>query len=260
MNFKIIFNEFKSQVAFILLLIWLLAIWHFRTANVILYPAFAVVLTTALDLIINRIRARKPYWPSASFVSGALIGLILAPAGSILPIAVACVVASASKQFVNTGLRQHIFNPASLGIMTASLIFNVAVAWWAVSWSQLPLIILVPGMVRILWRMKRLFIPITFILVYLAYYLTIFPPQNAVRSLADGSLLLFALIMLPEPMTSPVVGNFRYAFGTAVALAAIALTRVGALPEVFLPALLIGNLGAFLIRKGSTKTPQTKSG
>jgi len=259
-NIKYIINEFKSQVAFVLLLIWLLSAWHFRTTNVFAYPLFAVILTTFLDLTINKFRGGKFYWPSASLVSGALIGLILAPAGSILPIVVACTVAVFSKQFINTGIRQHIFNPAALGIMVASLTLNVAVAWWAVAWSQLPLIILVPSMIRVLWRMKRLFLPLTFILVYLAYYLTIFPPLAAVKSLVDGSLLLFALVMLPEPMTSPVVGKFKYTFATAVALVSIGLSYSGIFSEVFLPALLAANLGAFLIKKSFPKSPQTKSG
>jgi Na+-translocating ferredoxin:NAD+ oxidoreductase RnfD subunit len=266
-NFKYIFNEFKSQVAFVLLLVWLLAVWNFRTVNVVAYPLFAVVLTTLLDLIISRLRTNRIYWPSASFVTGMLIGLILAPAGSFLPIVTASSAAVFSKQFINTGIRQHIFNPAAFGIIAASLAFNVAVAWWAVAWGYLPLVVLIPAMARILWRMKRFWLPATFLAVYLVYYLIQFGSE-APRLLIDGSLLLFALVMLPEPITSPIAGKFKYVFGALAALVAIAFSYTGMFAEVFLPALVAANLGSFLLRKFSSgksaqsasKSPEAKKG
>ncbi len=258
MNLRTIFNEFKSQAAFVLFLIWLLAIWHSQSFNSILYPLVAVFLMTALDLGITWVRSKKLYWPSASFVTGALIGLILPVNGSLIPILIAVILAWVSKQFINTGIRQHIFNPAAFGIMIVSLAFGVPVAWWTVSWGSLPLIILVPAMIRILWKMKRIWIPVTFLLTYLVFRLTTFDPKTAALSLIDGSLLLFALVMLTEPITSPVAGKLKYIFGISVALISIGLSKVSLTSEVFLPALLICDLGAFLIRKAFFKAPKAK--
>lgn len=246
MNIKAIFNEFKSQVAFVLALIWILAIWRFQTLNSILYPLLAVGLMTALDLGITWVRSKKLYWPSASVVTGFLIGLIIAPTEPIWVIAVTALVAFVSKQFIGAGIRQHIFNPAAFGIMTVTFAFGTPVAWWAVAWGKLPLLILVPLMVRILWKMKRLWLPVTFLTIYLIYYLTIFSPKDGILSVLDGSLLLFALVMIPEPITSPAVGKFKYLFGIIVALLSIGISLWAKLPEVFLPALLIGNLIGFL--------------
>ncbi|OGD86731.1 hypothetical protein A2870_02730 [Candidatus Curtissbacteria bacterium RIFCSPHIGHO2_01_FULL_41_11] len=252
MNLLAIYNEFKSRVAFWLLLIWILAfIVQFRTLNYLLYPLFAVGLMTVLDLGITWIRSRKLYWPSASFVTGALIGLIIDPRAPVWIIAVAVSAAFVSKQFINRGIRQHIFNPAAFGIMTVSVVFGIPIAWWSVAWGKLPLVILVPAMIWVLWRMKRVLLPVGFIAIYFFYYLTIFDPKTALMSLLDGSLLLFALVMLPEPITSPIVGKFKYFFGASVALVSIAISKFG-LGEVFLPALLIANLGAFLIRQSSS--------
>ena len=261
MTLKAIFNEFKSQVAFTLLLIWLLAIWHFQTFNSLLYPLAAVGLMTALDLGITWIRSRKLYWPSASFVTGALIGLILPPDGPILPIVAACLAAWASKQFINVGVRQHIFNPAAFGIMAASLAFGSPVAWWAVAWGKLPLLILVPLMIRILWKMKRLMLPVSFLVIYYLFLITFISPIDASKALVDGSVLLFATVMLPEPITSQSRGKFKYGFGILVAILAIGFSFLK-LQEVFLPALLMANLIGFLIPrfgKTSLKSPEAKS-
>ena len=261
-NFKSIFNEFKSQVAFVLLLIWLLAVWHFRTLNSIVYPLFSVGLMTVLDLGVTWVRSKKLYWPSASFVTGALIGLIIDPSQPLWIIAVAVIAAFISKQFINVGIRQNIFNPAAFGIMFVSLVFNLGVAWWAVAWSRLPAVILIIAISRILFKMRRLWLPGGFLAVYFIYYFITFGDLNSVvLSLLDGSFLLFALVMLPEPITSPVVGKFKYFYGASVALISIGLSRL-VLPEIFLPSLLIADLGAFLIRnfgKRLSKSPEAKS-
>lgn len=250
MDLKAIFSEFKSQVAFTLFLVWLLAIWHFWPQwRAFVYPVFAVFLMTALDVAYTRIRFKKWYWPSASVVTGLLVGLIIDPKEPILIIALAVLAAFVAKQFIGTGLRQHIFNPAAFGIMTVALVFGVPVAWWGVAWGKLPLVILVPLMIRVLWRMKRLWLPVGFLVVYLVYYLILFDPKSAVLAIIDGSLLLFALVMLPEPMTSPVVGGSKYIFGSGVAVVAIGISYLKIFPEVFLPALLLANLGGFLVKK-----------
>lgn len=258
MDFKAIFNEFKSQVAFTLFLVWLLAVWRFQTLNSVLHPLLAVGFMTALDLGWTYLKSKKLYWPSASVVTGLLIGLIMAPTEPIWIIAVATLAAFVSKRFIGTGIRQHIFNPAAFGIMAVSMAFAVPVAWWAVAWGQLPLLILIPAMVRILWRMKRIWLPATFLLVYIIYYFPIFLPTAIPRLILDGTLMLFALVMLSDPTTSPVVGRSKYIFGAAVAVIVIVLSKTGILSEVFLPALLIGNLGAFLIKRLRSK-PKTQS-
>lgn len=247
MNIKAIFNEFKSQVAFIVALIWILAVWHFQTLNSIFYPLFSVGLMTTLDVVYTKIRYKKWYWPSASFVTGFLVGLIIDPKEPIWIIGLAVLAAFLSKQFIGVGLRQNIFNPAAFGIMTVSLAFGTPVAWWGVAWGKLPLLILIPAMIRVLWRMKRIFLPIGFLVIYLIYYLTLFDQKSAVLALVDGSLLLFALVMLPEPITSPIVGYSKYLFGPAVAIVSIGLSRLN-LAEVFLPALLALDFVTFGLR------------
>lgn len=262
MNFKAITNEFKSQVAFTLLLIWFLALRQAQDKLLaFILPLFAIVLMTVLDLGITWVRSKKLYWPSASFVTGLLIGLIIAPTEPIWIIAMAVLVAFLSKQFIGVGVRQHIFNPAAFGIMAVSLAFGTPVAWWSVAWGKLPLLILIPLMIRILLKMKRLTLPATFLVIYYLWLITSISPIDAAKTLVDSSLLLFALVMLPEPITSQARGKFKYGFGILVAILAIGFSFLK-LQEVFLPALLIANLIGFLIprfSKTSAKSPEAKS-
>lgn len=256
MNLKVIFNEFKSQVAFTLLLVWLLAIWHVQTLNSILYPLISVFLMTLLDFGITWARSKKLYWPSASFVTGLLIGLIIDPSQPWWIFALAVLAAFVSKQFIGSGLRQHIFNPAAFGIMAVALAFGTQVAWWGVAWGKLPLLILIPAMIRILWRMKRLWLPVSFLAIYFIYYLTIFDPIVAAVSLLDGTMLLFALVMLSEPITSPSKNYFKFSFGALVAVLAIGLSYLRLASGVFLPALLISNLIGFVTLRLHKKRDQ----
>ena len=261
MVFKFAYLDFRLHVAFTLFLVWLLALWRFPTVNAFLYPLLAIIFIVIFDLSTTLIRDHKIYLPSASLVTGLLIGLIIDPSKPWWIIALACLLASFSKQFIKIGSRQHIFNPAAFGIMATSLAFGTPVAWWGVT-SDWSLAILIPLMVRILWRLKRSTLPITFLAVYFIYLTIQIGVSDAAKTLADGSVMLFALVMLPEPMTSPATGNFKYLFGVLVAILAILLASTKFLGETFLPALLIGNLAGFLIlrfSKTSAQAPEAKS-
>ena len=249
MNLKSLWYDTRVHVGFTLFLVWLLAIWNFRTdtaiLKIILYPLLAIAVIQTTDLAWTRIRSRKFYLPTASVVSGFLIGLILAPTEPFYVIILASILASLSKQFIATGVRQHIFNPAAFGIMTVNFIFGTTVSWWGVSWGWLPVVIFAPLMIRILWKLKRLFLPLSFLIVYFVYLLPTSSFDIAARTVIDPTVLLFALVMLPEPITSPITGYFKYLFGALVAILAIVISVFTSHPEIFLPALLLSNLGAF---------------
>jgi len=250
-NLKVLWQDSRLHVGFTLFLVWLLAIWQFRTdpniLRIILYPLLSTAIIALFDFELTYLRYRKNYLPTAAVVSGFLIGLILAPTEPFYVIILASILASLSKQFVVAGIRQHIFNPAAFGIMAVFLIFGTTVSWWAVAWGFLPLIILIPLMLRILWKLKRLFLPLGFLLVYFLYLLSTSTFDIAARTIVDPTLLFFALVMLPEPITSPIAGHLKYSFGLMVAILAILISRFTAFSTIFLPALLLANLGSFLI-------------
>ena len=246
-------RDTRLQVGFTLFLVWLADIWHFRVDSnllrIIFFPLISITLIAASDVFLTFFRSNKFYLPTAAVVSGFLIGLILSPSAPIWVIFVASILASLSKQFLSTGIRQHIFNPAAFGIMAVSILFGTTVAWWAVAWSWSPLIIIVPLMIRILWRLKRLFLPAGFLLVYFIFLALTSSVNSALGILVDPTVLLFALVMLPEPITSPAGGYFKYLFGASVAIGAILISTFTKIPEIFLPSLLILNLASFLVVK-----------
>lgn len=246
-------RDTRLHVGFTLFLVWGLAIWyHHADANlvrIISYPLLSIATIGILDLLLTWLRYRKFYLPTAAIVSGFLIGLILAPTEPVYAILTAATLAALSKQFIAAGIRRHIFNPAAFGIMGVSLIFGPTVAWWGVAWGWYPILIFVPLMTRILWKLKRLLLPVGFLLVYLIYLFSASSFDSALRTLVDPTVLFFAMVMLPEPITSPTGGYFKYGFGALVAIAAIIFSDFGKLPEIFLPALLFSNLVTFCLIK-----------
>ncbi len=257
MDFGKLIKDSRIQVAATLFVIWILAVvWHFRTLNSFLYPLISIGVVTVSDVAITWIRYKKKYFPASSFVTGLLIGLILSPTEPFWVIIVAALIASISKQFIALGPRRHIFNPAAFGIVVTSLIFRAPVAWWAVSWSRIPIIILVGAMAYILWKVKRFYLPIAFLAVYFVVLVYQSGLNEALAILLDGTVALFALVMLPEPITSPVVGEFKILFGVIVAVLSIIFSQSllnRLVNDAFLPALLVGDLIAFLSIKYKDK-------
>ncbi|MEX2028308.1 MAG: RnfABCDGE type electron transport complex subunit D [Candidatus Curtissbacteria bacterium] len=256
-------KDTRVQVSIILFSVWVLGMWHSGTFNSFFYPLLAIGIAVAFDLIITRIRSKRLYFPSSSIVTGFLIGLIIAPVEELWVVAAAVLLAVFSKQFIAKGVRQHVFNPAAFGIMGVNLLFGTTVSWWATSWSGLPLLILIPGMFFVLWRLKRLWHPIIFLFSVFVF--------SAVQALAqgapmiyddfaqilnflflifraiilDGTFMLFALVMLPEPITTPNIKPLKYVFGIFVAGLVLVFSSFGIFSDVLLPALLLGNLAGF---------------
>lgn len=241
---KLIANT-RLRVAFVLSLIWIVYFLFNVSFRAFFMPLFSIGLVVAFDSLITYLRKRKLYLPASSLVTGLLIGLILAPGEPLYVFVFASALAVFSKQVIRTREHQHILNPAAFGIVATSLLLNVPVAWWAVSWSPWTILLAI-GASYTLYKLKRLWLPITFLFTY-STYLGIFGGGRAVASfLLDGTVFLFAFIMLPEPITSPAQGKWKYGFGLLIALFASVFGRLTFLPDVFLPALLLGNLIGFL--------------
>lgn len=199
------------------------------------------------DLLITYFRKRVWYFPASSFVTGFLIGLILSPQQSIFVFILATFLASFSKQFIRTGEHQHIFNPAAFGILSTSFILHAPISWWGVSWSPW-IILVILGVSYTLFTLKRLILPVTFLFAYGLYFFIAVGFNAVLPQVVDGTVFLFAFVMLPEPITSPANGRLKYLFGPlAAALSIILGTREG-LPDVLLLALLLGNIVYYLTK------------
>ncbi|MBI2984680.1 MAG: RnfABCDGE type electron transport complex subunit D [Candidatus Kerfeldbacteria bacterium] len=246
-------RDVRHQVTLVLVAVWVAAIAHFRDPRTFFVPLATIAVGTIGAAAYFRWRGR-PQFPASALVTSLLVGLNLSPWGSVWPILAAAVIGGGSK-FLLWPIRRHWFNPAAFGIVLASVLFGLPVAWWAVSWSWIPSAILLIGMVPVLRRLRRLWLPTTFLIVYTSWIgLVVGEIGPVLRQLVDGTVLLFALVMLPEPVTSPANRAWKYVFGALVAGIVITVSvgrKLLPVPiDVFLLSLLSADVIAVLVQTG----------
>lgn len=196
----------KGKVIVTLVVLWIGAlIVQFRVDH-LFTPLIAIGASMGFDALFAFIRKRRWIWTLSSIVTGLLIGLISV---NIVVALAACFIASLGKHFVGGGDHRHIFNPAALGILSSSVIFGQPVAWWGASWGIVPVAIIAVGMTPTLLKLRRLWMTGLFLLVYLA-------ATRSFQLTIDGTVFLFAFVMLPEPTTSVGGGVWTYAWGLLV--------------------------------------------
>lgn len=251
MDAKVFWADSRGKViAVLVVLLGAALIAQFRIALV--WQVFlALLLTIGFDSTMLLMRSKRWSVSLSSIITGLLIGLVFDPLSGLGPTATACFLASISKNFIGAGPHKHIFNPAAFGIVVSSLIFNRPVAWWGAAWGMVPLIILAAGMLPILWRLHRHWMPATFLIIYMLSQLTHGTIESAVRLTLDGTVFLFAFVMLPEIKTSPTQGRWRWGWGVLVGVLVLVQNFLGiAIADPLLLALLAANpVGYFLARR-----------
>lgn len=241
-------QDSRGKVIVTLLILWVAALVHQFTLLTFLYPIVAVLVTLALDGLITRLRFGRDIFSLSSVATGLLIGLILDPKSGAIILVLACLIASVAKQFIAAGAHRHVFNPAAIGLVITSLVMGNIISWWGVSWGFFPVAIILVGMFVVLRQLGRLWMPITFFLVYIVSLTLSNSLETAIQLTLDGTVFLFAFIMLPEPITSVAVGKWRYGWGMLVGLLVVALTILGiSWTDPLLLAILVANLGGFLL-------------
>lgn len=239
-------SDSRGKVIIILLLVWIAAIFHEFSLNKAVNPIVSVAAIVIIDWFITRLRNGNNFFSLSSIVTGLLIGLILDPDGSIWLIFFADIFAVLDKQFLRTRIHRHIFNPAAFGLLISAQLFNGNVAWWAVSWGIWPTLIIGLGMIYVLWLLRRLLLPITFLAIYFLINLPSVGSIESLRLIFDGTVFLFAFIMIPEPMTSRARGVWQYLWGTLVGLVLFLLIKSPLqIIDPLLAALLITNMIGF---------------
>lgn len=260
----------KVQMALALFLIAVTAFLHNPTPGVVTVFLMAVGFSVFFDLLFLWLRRIKLFFPYAAIVSGLIIGLLTNPSIVWYQIMAIAGFAMAGKSFVRFS-GKHVFNPAAIGLFAAGLLFHQTVSWWAVSFQTLsaPLnmikiaffvVLLFPFLVSG-FRMRRFVSSFGFIIIY-SLVLSIlishtFSLQRFSAALLDPTVVFFSIVMLPEPMTSPVNFTRQFLYAGLISLAVIflsqavinnLLTASGLLPDTFIVALLLGNLVFFRFR------------
>lgn len=217
----------KIQMASFLLLIYLSIFFQYPFINTFVFLLVVISTTLLADFVFLKLRNIKPFLLSAALVTSLILSLILNPSLPIYQTVIICALAIFSKNFIRVG-NSHIFNPAGLGVFLGGIIFNYSVSWWAVSFQKLLplgllnllffLILISPSFASAL-RMKRYMIIAPFLVIYSLglQFLGGFNLQNLINTTFDPTVLFFALVMLPEPMTTPNRRLQQILFGIFVA-------------------------------------------
>ncbi|MEK7188696.1 MAG: RnfABCDGE type electron transport complex subunit D [Patescibacteria group bacterium] len=228
----------KIQMVIALLAIFLASWLHAGEVKLWLLLSLSLVATISSDFLFLKLRGKPLFFPSAAIVSGIIIALLIPPNSHWYQILLPGLLAMWSKNFLRVSER-HVFNPAAFGLLVSEIILKQNISWWGVSWQQLSIhplafiVLLTPFLISAL-RMRRYFIQLAFLL--LLGLLKVSP--------LDPTLLFFASVMLPEPMTTPPKPITQLAFGLVASL----LSMINYFPNPLLFALLISNVLFFKLR------------
>ncbi|MCP9001649.1 oxidoreductase [Pseudarthrobacter sp. RMG13] len=215
-----------------------------------------LVLCLGLTYVSNRGLAAlfhvRPHSES-SLITGLLLYFLFWPTFMPLDmagVALACVLASASK-YALAWRGRHIFNPAAAGAFVTGLTgLNIA-TWWAATPAMLWL--LVPGVLLVLYRTRKLPMAAVFLVVatsivsaeLLQAGLTL--GSALWQALAQRPLLFFVGFMLTEPLTLAPRRWQQLALAALVGVVFAVPYNLGFIANSPELALLVGNLLAFLV-------------
>src|SRR5688572_10149042 len=213
-----------------------------------------LVLCLGLTYASNRALAAifhvRPHSES-SLITGLLLYFLFWPSFApmdLAGVALACVLASASK-YALAWRGRHIFNPAAAGAFITGLTgLNIA-TWWAATPAML--LFLVPGILLVLFRTRKMLMGAVFTLVSVSI-ITVELLRAGMTAgaalwqpLAQRPVLFFVGFMLTEPLTLPPRRWQQLALAAVVGVVFAVPYNLGFVANSPELALLLGNLVAF---------------
>jgi len=213
--------------------------------SVIIQIAISVLTAFLIESLIFYVRYKKFVFSDSSIITGLFVSLILAPNQNFYVYIFAATVAILSKHIISYN-NKHLFNPAMFGIVLSIFLFDASQSWWGAS-NIVPVIIL--GL-WINYKFKRLNLSLTFLIFYFSLVLLYGFVNNSLSfaEIVNPVVYFFAMYMLIEPRTSPVLSKQRTFYGLLSGF--IIFFTVTFLPVYNISlGLLISNILAFIINK-----------
>jgi len=223
----------------------------FGIPEMLVHLALCVGLTYASNRALAVLFRVNPHTES-SLITGLLLYFLFWP--SLQPmdlagVALACVLASASK-YALAWRGRHIFNPAAAGAFVTGLTgLNIA-TWWAATPAMLWLV--VPGVLLVLYRTRKVLMASVFTVVATAVITLellragMTAGMGIYQALAQRPVLFFVGFMLTEPLTLPPRRWQQLALAGVVGVLFAVPWNLGIFANSPEAALLAGNLLAFL--------------
>ncbi|MFE4198194.1 FAD-dependent oxidoreductase [Paenarthrobacter sp. NPDC056912] len=224
----------------------------FGLPQMLVHLVLCLGVTYASNRLLAMVFRITPHSES-SLITGLLIYFLFWPAFGVTDmagVALACVLASASK-YALAFRGRHIFNPAAAGAFLTGLTgLNIA-TWWAATPAMLWL--LVPGVLVVLYRTRKMLMATVFMVVatsiicaeLLSRGMTF--GQALWQPLAQRPLLFFVGFMLSEPLTLPPRRWQQLALAAVVGVVFAVPYNLGFVANSPELALLLGNLIAFVL-------------
>ncbi len=207
--------------------------------QVIITPLVAV----ALDLVIFKIKKSNASLRSAdeAAITGMILALLVSP--NLMFAIIAPIIAILLKHAI-VYKKINVFNPAALAALIIVLFdaFGVSplrgasIGWWAASYVVIPLGLFLT------WRLEKLRLSFSFLILYVILNMAVFPLSANVRSFIEPITWFFAFFMLLEPKTSPYTKKGQLIFGAGAAIISVILIVMAAPVDIFIVSLLIMNL------------------
>lgn len=196
----------------------------------------------------------------SAVITGLIIALLYSPPETIIgavKIALVVVIAMASK-YVLVWRAKHIFNPAAIAIVLASISGLAYASWWIATPALLPITVIVAFV--ILYKTQKLQMAGAFLLAaaFVISLRTFIDGETTfavyVMTLTSWPLVFFAGVMLSEPLT--LAPQRKQQIGIAIAVGVLAALPLHYATVTMTPALalVIGNILAFYFgtRRGVT--------
>lgn len=175
----------------------------------------------------------------SAVITGFILSLLFLPPTAIagvVDVALVVVIAMASKYIIAVRNR-HIFNPAAIAVVIASLVGLAYAGWWIATPGMIPITLLVALLV--LYRTGKLRMGIVFVGV--AVGALFMQGTDPVTALTSWPLLFIAGVMLSEPLTMPPRAKQQVAVAVVVAVLMTVPFSYGRVTMTPALAIVLGN-------------------
>ncbi len=251
----------KVQII-LLLLVLLLTVYPIIGFQLAIYLFISCLGYCVLsDLFFTYLLRQRFFIPYAAVVTSLIITLIVDPSIKWYQLFLICVIAMGIKNFVRIGGR-HVFNPAASGFLVGWIIFGINPSWWGLTLPvnntllQVFLYICLIGIAYVsALRLRRFGTILSYLLCYSVIELLMGTSTiGLVQTLINPGSLFYALVMLPEPQTSPVMKTRQVLYGLVIAILIVTYIflsnrmQIIRTPDLLIVALLSGNMLFFKFR------------
>lgn len=180
----------------------------------------------------------KPHSESA-LITGLILALLFSPPTTLVgfvKIGLVAAIAMASKYIIAIRNR-HIFNPAAIAIVIASIAGLAYAGWWVATPAMIPATIIAGAL--ILNRVKKVAVSSLFVVV--AVVSLLIQGTDPITALVSWPILFLGAIMLSEPLTLPPRAQQQYIVAVVVGLLMTLPLHYGRITMTPALALVIGN-------------------